>query len=236
METRDSELDKTYKIDANKWVLTMARKPVGAHPQHAFLILEGVKGGKAVIWFMDPIGPGMSDKLPNIKKSHIRIKDFSAASSVELDRSPLLYRCSDLRTDGSGKKIAEMMDLKQGDSIARQTWSINPEDGETLIRNIEKDQQNPPLFSIFGEKSILAGSSACSSSTNRGHNCFTYAKEKINQLNNTDIQIRCDASAYCIERIIGITSLTLKTGKELNSYCPYFSNKALTLTGLGALF
>lgn len=225
MENRASEIDKTYVINANRWVLTMARKTNGSHQQHTFLIVEGIQYEKAVIWFMDLVGPGMSVWLPNVMDAHIRIEPFIANSKAEMKEESLLFRC---------KK--RMMDLKTGDKIAQQHWFIDQVDALKLIDAITKDKERPPVFNILGKDSVITGSSAKSSSKEKGHNCFTYAKEKINDLNVLEIKIVSDRSAYYIEQVVGISSLTLK-GEKKNSalYCPSYKKILLAAATGGAV-
>src|ERR1700687_4568262 len=93
MKMRNSEINKTYEINEDKWALSLVRMTQGTHQQHAFFVLEGIQNGKAVTWFMDLVGPGMSVFLPNITNSKVRVEEFSAESEIDLKNSPLLYRC-----------------------------------------------------------------------------------------------------------------------------------------------
>lgn len=204
MKQRLSEVDENFEIDEDSWVLTLARKPHSAHPQHAFFILEGIEDGKASIWFMDLVGPGLAPKLPNILDAHIRIENIQDGSEDELKRNPLLYRCQRI-----------MMDLQGGETIMSRTWNIEKEDADRLIDAMKQDKLNPPVFNIFGKNSIITGSSASSSSKERGHNCFTYCREKIENLNVSIIRIESDEKAYCIDHIAGISSTTLNKPKTL---------------------
>ena len=226
MKTRESEIDKAHKITEQKWVLTMARKSNGSHPQHAFLIVEGIENDKAVTWFMDFVGHGIAPDLvlPNVLNGQIRIQPgtpFTAETEGELERSPLIYRCK-----------ARMMDLHQDDIICSLSWPIDKEDAIRLIKNIRDEQHQPPVFNIFGKDSLLAAGSAASSSKAKGHNCFTYAKEKINGLHVQHIKVGGDASDYCLDRIACITSLTLKDPRKRTPYCPYFTRRAACITSL----
>jgi hypothetical protein len=224
IHTRLSEINQTYKIISDNWVLSLARKLEGAHQQHAFFILEGIEDNKAVIWFMDLVGNPL---LPNLQNAKIRIYTFSAESHNELKTTPLLYRCT-----------RKMMDLTPNEQIACKTWYIAKEDAVNLISDIKKDKDNPPKFNILGEGSLLTGSSAYSSSTDRGHNCFTYAKEKINNLNCESVKLTCENTAYCVSHVADITSLTLKSTTQTSGCLPCFSKLVLTggaVLGLVAL-
>lgn len=54
------------------------------------------------------------------------------------------------------------------------SWIITPEEADSLHAQVEKDQVNPPGYQISGESSLFAKSSSQS-----GHNCFTWARAKI---------------------------------------------------------
>jgi len=233
MRTRNSEVNSSYQINEDKWVLTLTRKTTkGSHKQHAFFILEGIENRKAITYFMDLVGPKreFAVLLPNIKDSKIRVESLTANTRKELDENPLLYRCK-----------TKMMDLKPYDELALlPPWLIDKEDAQRLIDVISNDQKNPPVFNIFGESSVFTGSSAKLSSKERGHNCFTYAKEKIEELNVPDIKIECDKTTYYIDKVVGISSFTLKpiakpatsSGSCLTSRCALFSTLAVVGAGV----
>lgn len=194
-----SEIDTAYEINEDKWVLTLARKAQGVHTQHAFFILEGIIDKDArSIWFMDLIGNPL---MPNIKNARIRIKSYSASVDDESEgQKKLIHCCEDSKN---------MMSIKPGDEIVYKMWHINKRDAQRLISAIEKDQKKPPIFNIFGKNSIFAGSSAVASSKEKGHNCFTYAKAKIQELDIPSIKLNTNLVAYCMEHVADMTSLTL---------------------------
>ena len=223
MKIRKSEIDRVNEINEEQWVLTLARKTCGVHQQHAFFILEGIIDEKATIWFMDLVGTPL---LPNLSQAKIRIRNFYASSEEELSQSPLLYRCS-IKEKGM---YAEMMDLKAGDSIVRannKSWLIDKKNALMLVKNIEGDCLDPPIFNIFGKSSKLTGSSAASSSKERGHNCFTYAKEKITELRMQAIKIEENKIAYYMDQFVALTSLTLRN----NQHQPFYSNCCTLFAG-----
>ena len=67
------------------------------------------------------------------------------------------------------------------------------------------------------------------------YNCFTYAKEKIDNLKIASINIECDPTTYCVDQIANIRSFTLKDPQKATSYCPYFSKTVLVGVGLVAI-
>lgn len=218
MIIRRSEINRAREITEDRWALTLARKTQGAHQQHAFFILEGIENEQAVVRFMDLVGNSL---LPNINKAHIRIVEIFEADEAALAAKALVFRCD-----------RQMMDLRENESIAYVQWPITRQNAFRLINAITRDKEMPPLFNIIGKNSLLTASSAHSSSKDRGHNCFTFAKAKIEELDVPTIKISCDNTAYYMEHIAGITSLTLKNTNNSTSYCPYFAKVAVVGFGL----
>ena len=232
MKSRLSEVDSAHKITNDWWVLTLARKNSNVFQQHAFFMLEGIENEKAVIWFMDFRGNPLK---PNIKPGHTVVEKIIADTEDDLLKTPLIFRSEER---GEKKK---MMDLKEGDSITCKIWPIKKEEALKLVGSIVRDKErgpHQPIFCIFGKGSLLTGSSAYSSNKERGHNCFTYAKKKIEELKSTTVKIEPNPNAYYIEMLAEVTSLTLTRPVTLNpknveintsftTYCPYFSKKAV---------
>ena len=62
---------------------------------------------------------------------------------------------------------------------------------QTLIENIKSREKNPPKYNILGN-SALAASSAKSSRKPTGHNCFTFARMMLRDLNDAYIKVPGD--------------------------------------------
>ena len=225
MKERNSEINKNYKISEDRWVLTLACKMKGSNPKHSFFILEGIANGKAVTWFIDFAGnPFLYSSIPN---GRIRFCLFISDSEIDLENNPLIFRCKEW-----------MMDLNPNDEIAiinNKPWYINKEDANRLITSIKQDEKNPPIFNIFGKNSVSTRSNPNAIGKDNVYNCFTYAKEKIDNLKIASINIECDPTTYCVDQIANIRSFTLKDPKKATSYCPYFSKTVLVGVGLVAI-
>lgn len=207
-----------------KWVLSLARKTTGSHQEHAFFILEGIQDGKACIWFMDFVGNPL---IPNLIKGKVRIKpdknkdeslSYQAITIEELKKSPLIYRCP-----------LKMMDLKPGQQIAKQIWSVSQQDAVQLIQAMEYDKLNPPNFNILGRNSIFNRGSAITSSTEAGYNCFTYAKKKITDLDSPNIKIESNTLADWAKYFASPTSLTIGGSSSLLTFCFWATTAAVAI-------
>lgn len=82
-----------------------------------------------------------------------------------------------------------MMDVRASDRLLFSTWPIAKATAEMLIQMIESQQKNPPKYHFLGDNSVVAGSSAKSSSNPTGHNCFTFAKMMLRDLNDVYIEL-----------------------------------------------
>ena len=225
MIKRNSEINKNYKISENRRVLTLACKMKNSNPKHSFFILEGITDGKAIIWFIDFIGNPFLYSIMN--NGRVRFYTFISDSEIDLEKNPLIFRCK-----------ASMMNLMPNDEIAivnNKPWYINKEDANRLLTSIKEDEKNPPIFNIFGKNSVVTRSNPNSTDQDNVYTCFTYAKEKIDNLKIAYINSECDPTSYCVDQIANIRSFTLKTPQEATSYCPYFSKTVLAGVGLVAI-
>ena len=172
-ETKYSSIDRSRPILDTIWVLSLVRKPGGTHAEHAFLILEGKQADRSVIWFMDLVGNPI---LPGMGNGKVRIVHCSG----ELDEE-LLFRCD-----------RRMMDIRKGDRLLYASWNISSDKGKQLVNTVTQAQAHPPKFNILGQRSLFAASTGASSSVATGHNCFTWAKSQLRDLNDPCIQLPMD--------------------------------------------
>lgn len=165
---RYSEIDTGRLITDAHWVLSLARKPDSSHSEHAFLILEGREGNTAHIWFIDFVGRPILPNVPvsSLGDGKIRFKPYEGSLGDKL-----LFKCPDL-----------MMDVHRGSQILSTSWNVPQSAARQLLESIKAQQSDPPKFNLLGQSSLLAGSTASSSSTSRGHNCFTWARAQLNSL------------------------------------------------------
>lgn len=103
--------------------------------------------------------------------------------SVESDAglsSKLLFNCR-----------RQLMEIQNGDCLLYSTYPIPKLTAQILVKNIEKQKDNPPKYNILGN-SALAASSAKSSSNPTGHNCFTFARMMLRDLGDEYIKVPGD--------------------------------------------
>ncbi|XP_067026194.1 uncharacterized protein [Acropora muricata] len=171
-----SEVDPSRVITDDSWAVSLVRLPDRDRSEHVFIVLEGKQGRKSKIWFADFIaGRGMFDVVnPGTKEGKVRI-DYHES---EDPTSSLLFECE-----------KEMMNVRANDRWLHTTMLIPKATAEILIENIEKSKKEPPKFHLAGDKSVVAIGSATSSSNTTGHNCFTWAKKMLDDLNDINIKL-----------------------------------------------
>ena len=180
LEKKRSEIDPSRFITNDHWTISLVRLPDTSNNEHAFLVLEGQSGNTSRIWFADLVANDALDLLGfGTKDGKVRI-DYHESNEEPGPSEKLLFRCS--------KKL---MKIRKGDRLLHSTWQIPKSTGEVLVRNLKTLQDNPPKYNILGN-TMLAVSSATSSSNSTGHNCFTFAKVVLHSLPDDYIVIMED--------------------------------------------
>ena len=172
-----SEIDPTRIITDEVWTVSLVRLPDSNYSEHAFLVVEGKSGNKSKIWFLDFVASDGSDFFrPGMRDGKVRV-DFHELNGVPDSSSKLLFQ---------GRK--KIMKIQKSDRLLFSTWPIPKVTAETLIKNIQAQKASPPKYNILGNTK-LAASSATSSSKDIGHNCFTFARTMLRDLNDEYIMI-----------------------------------------------
>jgi hypothetical protein len=173
-EPKRSEIDPTRFITKDYWTISLVRLPDASTDEHAFLVLEGIEGDTSMIWFADFVANDTFDLvLPGIRDGKVRTYYGESVGSC----SKLLFTCP-----------RQMMQIRTGDCLLYSTWPIFKPTARMLIKNIEKQKEKPPKYNVLGN-SALAASSAASSRNRTGHNCFTFAREMLCDLNDEYINL-----------------------------------------------
>lgn len=155
-----SVIDKKLSIKKDQWVVSILRKPNGSNPEHAFLIVEGANSfNQGIIRRYD-----LFVDRDNKKKSFINIKESEWLKSDEREEQLNLFL--------------------GGENVYARSWQICEEEAKTLHKNVIGDSTNPPDYQLSGNRSLVA-----KSSLHEGHSCFTWAREKLLELNNPKIDI-----------------------------------------------
>ena len=119
------------------------------------------KQAESQIWFADFVAAHWFDAVkPGTEEGKVRMEYFDSEGVADRTSNRLLFKCQ-----------KRMMDVRASDRLLFSTWLIAKSAAENLIQMIEAQQKEPPKYHILGDNSVLAGSSAKSSSNPTGHNC-----------------------------------------------------------------
>ena len=198
-----SEVDPTRVITDECWTVSLVRLPDRSNPEHAFIVLEGKTGRMSKIWFADFVAVHWFDAVkPGTEEGKVRMESYESEAVTELTSGRLLFKCQ-----------KRMMDVRASDRLLFSAWLIAKSAAENLIRMIEAQQEKPPKYHILGDNSVLAGSSARSSSNPNGHNCFTFAKMMLRNLNDPFVELPEDG----LETWVGSATSRYLVDKQLRS-------------------
>lgn len=178
-----SEVDPTRVITDECWAVSLVRlpdRPNRLNREHAFIVLEGKTGRRSKIWFADFVPAQRFGFVePGTREGKVRMESFeSVAVAGQTSDQPLLFKCQRI-----------IMDIKETDRWLYTTWLIAKSTAENLIQNIKAQQQNPPRFHLLGNRSVFAEGAAELTGNPTGHNCFTFAKKMLHDLNDPFIQL-----------------------------------------------
>ena len=175
-----SELDRSRIITNEYWAISLVRLPDTFNFEHAFLVLEGKTDEKSMIWFADFVAnDAVALFSPGIRDGRVRI-DYHESKEMVGSPGELLYRCR-----------KEMMEIAEDSSLVYSTWPISERTAQKLINNLEMQKNNPPKYNVAGN-TALAAAPATLVGNPTGHNCFTFAKMMLHDLNTEYIQVPGD--------------------------------------------
>jgi hypothetical protein len=124
----------------------------------------------------------MSDlALSGISNGKVRMEEHHGSDAVVGTSSKLLFQCQ-----------RPMMDIRHGDRLLHSTWPISKSTAKNLIQNIKTQQNNPPKYNVLGD-TALARSKAAAKGKDTGHNCFTFARKMLRDLNDEYIELPEDS-------------------------------------------
>lgn len=157
-----SKVGGVLAVTSQTWVISMVRIPEGKYPEHIFLLLEGING---------------EDK-PIVRRYDL----------IEHDKRKGYAKVLILPMNEKEADVATVASLTKGQKVCYQSWHISPSQAEKLYADVFNDYQEAEnlsermLYSVFGD-----GSYSAYSSSHHGHNCFTWAREKLSKLGDTSI-------------------------------------------------
>lgn len=206
---RRSEVDITRKVRENYWIVSLARKPDAKNALHAFIIIEGIQGGNAVLWFMDFISKSGIYTQAGFHAGRIRIRPYSKPMTEYLSapyESRLIF-----------SSTSEMLTLHPNEYLLATSWEVPSEHVIQLINSVKQkiDAKDYPKFTIVGHDSVFGQSSAASQSEEEaGHNCFSWAKSILRELDEVKFSGKLNYSDIR-EWISEATSYLLKDTRPL---------------------
>lgn len=159
-----SKVGGELAVTSKTWVVSIIRLPESNQPEHVFLLVEGISESGTLI----------------VRKYHLvadNDKDRKGYAKI-LTKSSDEQACDVQLIAEVSKKVKARF----------QSWHISPIQAAMLDSDVLNDQRiadssPPPMkYSVFGNQSALA-----SSSSHEGHNCFTWAREKLLNLKDTSI-------------------------------------------------
>ena len=170
-----SELNTRLVISQEYWILHMARKIDKGDIDHVFLVLEGIENNTRYLYYFDLIN--------HLKKEKNLTNQLVGKALIRKEKFEGNYN------DNLRFQVTEINNIC-GIELALESWSISQDFAKKLIEDIDKDMQSmkttPISFYLLGNKSFRL------SSSQDGHNCFTWARKKINSLNHPDIKVPDD--------------------------------------------
>jgi len=159
--SQPSRLDATLRMTSNSWVVSLLRRKNSTNPRHTYILVEGI----------DRDGTGIVRRYDLVAYEN---RGGLASIVIERHNVPLL--------DHMGKSVALIVRLDENqDKLYSKSWSITRALAETLDQNIQADTTKKIFYSKLGENAL--------SGSVEGHNCFTWAREKLNGLQDSNITL-----------------------------------------------
>ena len=201
--SRQSEVDSSYKISENLWIVSLVRQPDSLRSQHAFIIIEGIEKEQNKIWFVDFVSNGGW----HVGTHNGKIRSFTHEKSINDNETSLIY----FRQTKSDKS---MMNPKPGSKIITLSWQVEATKLKEMLNGIEEkiEKKQFPKFMIVGGGTVFSQASDLSNPDEEGgprHNCFTWAKEQLLSLKEDSIKQKLDDHMDELNWFAQITSRTL---------------------------
>lgn len=175
-----SIVDRSRSIYEDQWVVSLVAKPQGRNPEHSILLIEGIVADKCIFRRYDyvvgePVEPKAgAANLVNLikrKKGLVVIKEKECDFSDPLDERKQFFWAM------------IMKDQSMDEGCEGLSWALTDAQAEALHQAAIESQNNPPDYQISGNHSFFA-----SSSSQTGHNCYTWARKLLIDLNHPDIK------------------------------------------------
>ncbi len=148
-------------ITYDNWVISIMRKPNGKNPDHAFLVIEGI----------NQFGKGLLIRYDLV--------DNKSKPGLALIVDKPLYNIEPTQL-----KVTFCRELMKQETFYHQSWSIPYAQAQALIADVNRDKEKVIEYCVSGSESIFA-----KSTHTNAHSCFTWAREKLHNLENEKIQL-----------------------------------------------
>ncbi|CAM4387817.1 MAG: hypothetical protein LEGION0398_MBIBDBAK_01140 [Legionellaceae bacterium] len=159
--TIQSSIDNERIITQSQWCLSLLRRKKSGNPRHAYIVLEGIT----------PKGIGLIHRYDFVIN-----ENNDSFGIVKAER----YRNIPLNDMLSGLKEVVRFD-NNNDELYFKSWMVNPSLANPLDENIKNQEKLSFPYNALGKTSY--------STSNEGHNCFTWAREELHKLKQSDIQV-----------------------------------------------
>lgn len=176
-----SVIDNNIPVSNAQWVVGIARKPRGKNPEHALLLVEGRNSFGQAI---------------------LRRYDL-----FDSDSKPGIATISTKNLNVDSDNAASILDtLLAGDDIYVQSWGITDTQADNLHLDVLQDSKRTFNYQVSGDKSIFA-----KSTSHEGHSCFSWAREKLLNLNDPRmVSIQADMGDF----VVAQTSRHIKSSPQ----------------------
>ena len=154
--------DDNIPIDDDNFAVGIMRKPEGKNSEHAFLVVEG----------RDPSGNTI------FRRYDLFIDQNSTEGKALIRIQP------DLVCPVGEAKERFANDILNNEEVYNLAWSIDKQQAESLHEDILKDRDNPPVYQVSGDKSLIA-----KSSSKEGQSCFSWARHKLHNLKDERVRM-----------------------------------------------
>lgn len=168
--SKSSRIDETQRVTPHSWVVSLLRRKNAANPKHTYLLVEGMQqDGTGVLRRYDLVINQTRQGLADIV-----IKRYNNILLSDMDEAT---------------EVLVRMD-ENDDKLYAKSWSIGHGLAEILDQNVQADTAKQIFYNQLGEDSF--------SGSANGHSCLTWAREKLNSLQDGDISIPKKWSDYIV--------------------------------------
>ncbi len=205
---RESELSSFSKISLQVnedyySVISLVRNGKSGNAEHVLILVEQIIQGRSLMHFIDFVKDRERIGLGKVRHCSLRGKTTDT----------LLFSCT-----------LPMMKIGAVEDLKCQSWIIPNEAARKLLDSVEADVSKDIHYALPGNRSLFSWSSS-----QKGHNCYTWAREKLLSTESLKIQ---QALTPTLEEWLG-TLPSLKDSPWYKNKCLLFSAASLGVAVVG---